>query len=63
MCEKIDNNARTLLVADGSNWGYEGRLEEVEIGLQELDEGRNLAEDVIHGSDNVELSSDDAEGP
>lgn len=58
VCEKIDNNALNLL---GSNGGYKGRLVEVEMGLQEL-EGRKLAEDVIHGSDDVELSSDDAEG-
>ncbi|KAL8111741.1 hypothetical protein AgCh_019452 [Apium graveolens] len=59
VCEKTDNNARNLL---GSNGGYKGRLVEVEMGLQALEEGRKLAEDVIHGSDDVELSSDDAEG-
>ncbi|KAK1376597.1 hypothetical protein POM88_032790 [Heracleum sosnowskyi] len=62
VCEKIDNNARALLVANGSNGGYKGRLVEVEMGLQELEKGRNLEEDVIYGFDDVELSSDDAEG-
>lgn len=62
VCENVDNNARNLLVADGSNGRKKGRLGEVEVGLQELEEGRNLADDVINGFDDVEHLSVDAEG-
>lgn len=63
--ENTNNNAQTIVVADGSNGDNRVILEAAEIARQEPEEEEeenNHAENVMIGSDDVDVSSNGVEG-